>query len=560
MALTKVKGSVWDSADNGLRLLNPLDFGAVGDSVTDDSTAFQAAIDACASAGQTRLHISEGSYYFASQLVFSSTMDVTCDKTASMRWDGSAANVGILLDFEDSADTLCSMDFPLLFGPAISSSFATPGYGSGTQDPTTRVGTAIEVRGGNRLNVSAHIQNGFENAWYVNSTATSTCDNINLTTNTSDFCEKWLYLDSTGGKGLAQVVAKANTVWAKYPIYIDATSGYVNGCNANIEGTAFTNEDGGCGIYTLGTGCVSSKWEINQIQAGKRDDSRNDTAMLLTPTSAMAATPVEGETITQTTSGATGIVVTNTDYTLSTTAPFTVKTVSGTFDTSNQLTGSTSGALGAGSVPSTVRGLVSPWIGGDQTMNGVTYDAEQMGEIGYSGMKHCEIVLGMPMNHPSGDTDGAFSMYPVAGESVRIRDNGVHNNIRIDNWLAEGDAPPSTAVTLASTSGEGNFDGGIGSAKFGDYIYCYISADSLAAGSTLTRYLYHTKVNDNNTLLPTECVFKNAGGSNRNADINLIAYSNGETNNRQVTVLLKNTSGTALETTQNVYFWVKVGK
>jgi len=193
-------------------------------------------------------------------------------------------------------------------------------------------------------------------------------------------------------------------------------------------------------------------------------------------------------------------------------------------------------------------------------MNGVTYDAEQMGEIGYSGMKHCEIVLGMPMNHPSGDTDGAFSMYPVAGESVRIRDNGVHNNIRIDNWLAEGDAPPSTAVTLASTSGEGNFDGGIGSAKFGDYIYCYISADSLAAGSTLTRYLYHTKVNDNNTLLPTECVFKNAGGSNRNADINLIAYSNGETNNRQVTVLLKNTSGTALETTQNVYFWVKVGK
>ena len=45
MALTKVKGSVWDSADNGLAV-SVKDFGVVGDGSTDDTAAIQAAFNA----------------------------------------------------------------------------------------------------------------------------------------------------------------------------------------------------------------------------------------------------------------------------------------------------------------------------------------------------------------------------------------------------------------------------------------------------------------------------------------------------------------------------------
>jgi hypothetical protein len=64
-----------------------------------------------------------------------------------------------------------------------------------------------------------------------------------------------------------------------------------------------------------------------------------------------AITVVAGETVTQTTSGATGVVMRTTDLTNN---EMVVVSVTGTFDTSNELTGSTSGALGANSVPTAV--------------------------------------------------------------------------------------------------------------------------------------------------------------------------------------------------------------
>jgi hypothetical protein len=549
---------------NGVKLngdvINVRDYGAVGDDSTDDSTAFQNAINA-AVAAQTRLHIPEGAYYFASRLTFTGTVDVTSDKTASMRWDGIAANVGILLDFEGAGDTLTDMEFPMLFGPVYTAGAAggLPGYSTGTQNPANRIGTAIECRGGNRINVYAHIMNGFENGYYVKSTASSSCDNYNLEVNTSDFCEKWLHLDSDAGRGIATLTARANTVWAKFPIYFSTTSNYVNGANIEITGVAYVNEDGGCGIYSEGTNLRSSTIRINQLQAGTRSDSRTDTSVLLSPSGTMSSTPVQGETITQATSGATGIVVTNADYTLGTTIPFTVKTVSGTFNTANQLTGSTSGSLGAGSVPASVRGMVCPWIGGNQTMNGLVYDAEQSGTVGYFGGTHCDIQIGAPADFPGGVTDGAMSIFPQPGESVRIRDMGKHNNIKVLFADVEGDSSSATAYTLSSTPGEANFAGGVGSAPFSDYVYCYISANSLASGAVLQRYLYHSKVTDSTTMQPCQVIFKNEGSNDRNLDISAVAFSNGLTNNREIIVKIKNISSTSLETTQNVYFWVKVG-
>jgi hypothetical protein len=527
--------------------------GCVGDNVTDDYAAFQSAISHCI-ANDLVLYIPKGSYYLSNRLTLSSRLNIKCDPLALIRWDSTnSANVGILLDFENPADQLCEIELPCLYGPAIDSSFSLPGYGSGGQDGSTRIGFGVEVRGGNRANVKAHIINGFSAAFYPKSTASSTCDNVNLTVNTSDFCERFVLLDSSAGFGLAQVVVKANTVWAKRIVAINSSAGYVNGCQVDIEGTAFVNEIGGCGIYCAGTGLRSSSFYINQIQAGKRDDSPNDTPVTIIPTGTMSASPVEGETITQSGSGATGVVVTNANYTLGADKFFTLQEVTGTFDTSNQLTGSVSGALGVNSVPSAVRGLVCPWVGGDRSYNTAFYDVNQDGSIGYFGGKHCDITIGAPFNHPTGSTDGAFSVFPQEGESVRIRDNGLHNRVKINHAFAAG-SDESVAIPLSNVVGENNYNNGIGSASYADYVYCSITATNLAAGATDDYFLYHAKIPDNLTLYPIEVIPKNEGIQNN--DLDIVAYANSGTNNRQVNVKLKN-NGTS-SYTGTVFFWVKI--
>ena len=75
-----------------------------------------------------------------------------------------------------------------------------------------------------------------------------------------------------------------------------------------------------------------------------------------------------------------------------------------------------------------------PWVGGDRSYNTAFYDVNQDGSIGYFGGKHCDITIGAPFNNPTGSTDGAFSVFPQEGESVRIRDNGLHNRVKINHF------------------------------------------------------------------------------------------------------------------------------
>ena len=360
--------------------------------------------------------------------------------------------------------------------------------------------------------------------------------------------------ESINGFGLAQVVVTANTVFAKRVFSSNTTTGYMNGCKINVTGTAFVNEIGGCGIYTEGTGLVSSEININQLQAGTRDDSRLDSPITLVPSGTMSSTPVEGEVVTQTGSGASGTVVTNSDYTMTTTGYFTLQVVSGAFNLTDQLTGATSGALGAGSVPSSVIKLVCPLVGGNLPMNGVTTDGEQTGTIGYFGGKNCVINIGMPFEHPAGLTDGGFSVYPRTGETIKIRDNGQQNTIHITNDSSGGNSPVFAAVAISPTIGENNFDGGLGSAKYSDYVYCSISLSALGAGASQNGFLYHGKIGDNATLRACEVINKDDGMSVN--QIEVIAFSNGDTNSRQIRVNAYNRSGSAF--TGTIFFYVKI--
>jgi len=67
MALTKVKGSVWDSADNGLAV-NVKDFGAVGDGEKDDGNAWAQAINSLPSTGGTIRGVPGDTYLIEGQI------------------------------------------------------------------------------------------------------------------------------------------------------------------------------------------------------------------------------------------------------------------------------------------------------------------------------------------------------------------------------------------------------------------------------------------------------------------------------------------------------------
>lgn len=466
-------GAVSRSVQNRLReVATPRDFGAVGDNSTDDYAAFQAAFTYCQS-NQTRLHIGEGSYVLSAQLVATGTFDITCAKTAALRWT-STTDAGILFNFTTADDTLCSIELPQLFSAGINSSFAIPGYVAGAYTYTlaNRYVTGVELRGGNRINLSVHYLAGWSNGVLVKASGVSV-DNVNVTVNTIDFCVNGIKADagSSASYGINALVFHANTVWAKYPVYLDGTTGFITSSRFIIEGATFTNETDGSIFYAAGTEIDTCEVDVQWAFAGYAADS---------------------------TSGV-----------------------------------STS--------------LICPFIAGNQTSNGLTTDGNAT--LGYFGGTFCEFTIGAVMGVPGGK--GA-SAVPVAGDTIRIRDAGAYNTIRIAN----SDNVATTAISTTTTAGEANYNGGVGGAQYAKKVYCSASVAALTPlNGTVDHYVYHQCLSPASRrpilVYPADSTLSAQG-------LMMYAKDDADNQNRRIKIQFVNPSGTRTTSLSNVNFWLEI--
>lgn len=466
-------GAVSRSSQAKMReVVTPQDFGAVGDNSTDDYAAFQAAITHC-QATQSRLHITEGAYVLSAQLVATGTFDITSDKTAAMRWT-STTDAGILFNFVTSDDTLCSIELPQLFSAGVNSSFAIPGYVAGAYAYTlaNRYVNAIELRGGNRINLSAQTIVGWSNGVLIKASGVS-CDNINVTVNTIDFCVNGIKADtgSGAGFGINALVFHANTVWAKYPIYIDGTTGFITSSRFIIEGGAFTNETDGSIFYGAGTRIDTCEVDVQWASAGYQSDS---------------------------TSGV-----------------------------------STS--------------LICPFIAGNQTSNGLTTDGNAT--LGYFGGESCEFVIGAVMGIPGGKS---ASPIPAAGDTIRVRDAGSYNKVRIAN----SDNVATTAISTTTTAGETNYNSGVGGAQYSKFVYCSASVAALTPlNGSVPHYVYHQCLSPA-TRKPIQVY---AADSTLAAQgLMMHAIDDANTQNRRIKIEFTNPSGTRTTSLSTIYFWLEM--
>jgi hypothetical protein len=257
------------------REISVREFGAVGDNVTNDTAAFQAAFNYCA-ANKRTLYIPYGLYVLNLRVSTTQAFDIRCDHTARLRWLAGSVSQGFFFDFDASVG-LCTIDLPQLYGSAVDSNFNIPGYVSGnyTYDLASRVGTGIRLRGGDRTNINVQTAQGFYSVFYVEPGPTRSTNNVNLTINTADFVQRAVWADcgTWADRGINALVFTANTVWAKNPIFIDANTGFMTSSQFNITGQTFVNETAGVGVYGSGLRIDTTTFNINWLMAGYAVDS-----------------------------------------------------------------------------------------------------------------------------------------------------------------------------------------------------------------------------------------------------------------------------------------------
>lgn len=457
------------------------DFMAVVDNSADNYAGFAAAFSAALAAGQKKIYIPEGQYTSSEKIVVDGSIEIWSDCSASIRFTSNdPARCGILFDYENGADTLVTKVLPQLFGPAIPSSFVIPNYSAGASwnyNLASRIGSAVHIKGGNRIKIYTHYMKGWQDGYLLESTTAATCDNYDLEVGVMDFVEKGLhvYTGPLGSFGMAQVIFKANTIWAKFPLYFNTANGYILSSKFDIGGV-YVNENGGSVVYSVGTALSASSIRVNWADAGRRSDS----------------------------------------------------------------------------VPATPVGLVCPFIAGDQASNGISFDGMGVSSnLGYFGGQHCDIQIGAAFNNPTADL-GSASVVPKAGDTIRIRDAGRANVIKVlyANYESSLINAPISTTTLV---GEANYNGGVGGAQYAKNVYCSATLTALAAGSSQWHYIYHQLAGPSG-FKPFLIAHKNEVTIDNNIIIE--AFQTGTTN-REVKIRIKNAGSAPF--TGIIYFWVVVG-
>lgn len=276
---TYLRGDGTWATPAGGQFINVMDYGAVADNSTNNYTAFTNAI-AAAIAAKKPLFIPGGNYVIGSQIYVTTPVDIYSDLTANIRFTNSVSS-GFWFNFGGSP-AACSIRLPNLYGAGINSAFSYPGYPS-SWTGSSRYGTAIRLTGGYCQKVFVNWINGWDTGVLFETASVSgvTAGNIDINIGNIDLCAYGVYLKSiVSTTGMDAVAVTANTVFAKYPLYIDATYA-ISGITVNYTGSVFTNETGGSAVYLSGTQLYNSTIKFNNTVAGYWGDSPSGTSSSL---------------------------------------------------------------------------------------------------------------------------------------------------------------------------------------------------------------------------------------------------------------------------------------
>jgi len=400
-----------------IRRVSVIGFGAVGDDSTDDSVAFQSAIDYCVAntSGNSvySLHIPKGNYILQSQLTIDGGIGITCDARAFIKFP-NASSCGFVFTNSDGQGQVYSVELPMISGPAYGTGFTLPGYPS-SWSPTSLVGTGILIEGVNRASFKMHGVNGWDIGVDVRSRTGRLCANLDIYTNTSDLCNKTFSIGDGGStNGIIHNRIIVGTAMCKHVFYIgDSTNVHTN--EFGVSHTAIVNQPEGCAVYAKGNSVTDNQFYINGLICGYSSDSPTGTDV----------------------------------------------------------------------------NLRSPYIAGNGSLFGNTYDAEPQNALGYFDGSGNYFNLGLTADSPYGTAGADPAPDPANWAGVRFRVAGYNNTIHLPNLRPHVDHNAANYTQVSAVSGEANFNGGVGGALVAQTVPLKMDLN-ITPGAANVGYVYHS--------------------------------------------------------------------